>query len=95
MAVLGGEDRFNNFMDAEILAKVVGMKDKARTTKTALQRRIWAIDAHVEMEHMVWPEIKGLLIKYLTGEVGWHCECETLFSIEQDNREMVQAWFGR
>lgn len=93
MTVLGGKERFDEYMDAGMLAWVVELRDRARRVKATLEYRIWVVNAQVE--HMVWPEIGDLLINLMTGEANWHCTCGNLFSVEQENREMIMEWLRR
>lgn len=93
MAVLGGKERFDEYMNVRILAWVIELRDRARKVKATLEHRIWVVNA--EVEGMVWPEIGDLLIKLITGEANWHCTCGNLFSIDQENREMVIEWLKK
>lgn len=89
---LGGRNIFENYMDGEVLAEISRLRYRAQWEKAVLQHRLWMVKSKMEGLHKEVQKIGNLLMKVLTQEGQWKCECADLLFIEQGNRETVIGW---
>lgn len=62
--------------------------------KTVLEYRLWVAGEMVGKGFEECPWLGEMVIRVLKGEAKVQGDCQTLFLMEQENREMVLEWMG-